>query len=281
MTTERPVSEHLLTSEHDGILDVCINRPDKLNAISTAMVERLREATDRFARRTDLRVMLIRAVGKYFSAGVEVSADISPAEASSPLDGRAWYRNSYHRLFDELEAIEKPIVAAHQGPCLGGGLEMSLSCDFRLAARSALYGLPEIDIGALPGSGGVSRLTRIAGPHWARWLVMAGEQVSADQALTIGFVHRVYDDAEFDSGVHAFCRKLAGQPYEVMGLAKLSIELAADLGRAQGRNVERISNSLLFTGAEHKRLVHAFLDRQAAKKAARTPTATPREGKTG
>jgi enoyl-CoA hydratase len=273
------VSEHLLTTEREGILDVCFNRPEKLNALSTAMVDRLREATERFARRSDLRVMLIRAIGKYFTAGVEVSPDISPAEGSSPLEGRAWYRNSYHRLFDELEAIEKPIVAAHQGPCLGGGLEMSLSCDFRLAARSALYALPEIDIGALPGSGGVSRLTRIAGPHWARWLVMAGEQVSAEQALVMGFVHRVYDDADFEAGVQAFCRKLAGQPYEVMGLAKLAIELAVDLGRAQGRNVERISNSLLFTGAEHKRLVHAFMDRQASKKAARKAAPPADEGK--
>jgi enoyl-CoA hydratase len=269
------VTEHLLARERDGILEVCFNRPDKLNALSGAMIDGLRDATDRFARRPDLRVMLIRATGKYFTAGVEVSPDISPSQGSSSLDGRAWYRNTYHRLFDELESIEKPIVAAHQGPCLGGGLEMSLSCDFRLAARSARYGLPEIDIGALPGSGGVSRLTRIAGPHWARWLVMAGEQVSADDAVHMGFVHRVYDDADFEAGVDAFCAKLARQPYEVMGLAKLTIELAADLGRAQGRNVERISNSLLFTGAEHKHLVQAFMDRQAAKRAARQPMPQP------
>jgi enoyl-CoA hydratase/carnithine racemase len=146
---------------------------------------------------------------------------------------------------------------------------MSLSCDFRLAATSARYGLPEIDIGALPGSGGVSRLTRIAGPHWARWLVMAGEQVSGDQALNMGFVHAVFPDAEFNDRVDTFCARLAKQPYEVMGLAKLSIELAADLDRNQARNVERISNSILFTGQEHKALVQAFLDRQAAKRKAR------------
>ena len=145
-------------------------------------------------------------------------------------------------------------------------MELSLSCDFRLAARSATYRLPEIDIGALPGSGGISRLTRMAGPHWARWLVMAGEQVAATDAVTMGFVHRVYEDAVFDAEVQAFCRKLAQQPFELLGLAKLSIELAQDLDRTQGRNVERIANSILFTGAEHKALVQAFLDRQAAKR---------------
>jgi enoyl-CoA hydratase len=229
----------------------------------------LRESVARFGRRADLRVLLIRASGTYFSAGVEISADLSPAQDSSPLQGRDWYRNTYHRLFDEVEAIEKPIVAAHQGPCLGGALELSLSCDFRLAARSAAYALPEINLGALPGSGGVSRLTRLVGPHWARWLVMAGERVGAEQALNIGLVHRVWDEAEFAAGVEEFCRKLAAQPYEVMGLAKLAIELAADLDRGQGRNVERIANSMLFTGAEHKRLLQAFLDRQTAKRAAR------------
>ena len=263
------MDEKLLISEREHILEVIFNRPEKLNALSDEMVDALGGAVELFGTRSDLRVMLIRAVGKYFSAGVEITAHISPDVAGSTLEGRRWYRNKYHKLFDELEAIEKPIVAAHQGPCLGGGLELSLSCDFRLAAQSARYGLPEIDIGALPGSGGVSRLTRIAGPHWARWLVMAGEQVSADQALTMGFIHQVFADAEFDDRVWDFCIKLTRQPYEVLGLAKLSIELAADLDRAQSRNVERISNSLLFTGEEHKALVRAFMERQASKRRTR------------
>jgi enoyl-CoA hydratase/carnithine racemase len=262
------MAEHLLMSERDGIFEVTLNRPEKYNAISDSMLEGLRRAIDTFGSRRDLRVMLLRAVGKYFSAGVEINPDISPT-VDGTLDGRAWYRRKYHVLFDEFEAVEKPIVAAHHGACLGGALELSLSCDFRLAAAGARYGLPEIDIGALPGSGGVSRLTRIAGPHWARWLVMAGEQVSSEQALQMGFVHAVYADEDFEARVQAFCSKLAKQPYEVLGLAKLSIELAADLDRGQARNVERIANSMLFTGAEHKALVQAFLERQAAKRKSR------------
>lgn len=261
----------VLVSEDSGILDVVLNRPEKYNAISDEMLEQLREAAGLFASKRDLRVMLMRANGKYFSAGVEINPDISPDVGNSTLDGRRWYRTKWHSFFDELEAIEKPIVAAHQGPCLGGGLELSLSCDFRLAAAGARYGLPELEIGALPGSGGISRLTRIAGPHWARWLVMAGEQVTADQALSMGIVHAVYDDAGFASQTRAFCSTLATRSYELLGLAKLSIELATDLDRAQGRNVERISNSILFTGAEHKALVQAFMERQAAKRKARDP----------
>ncbi|QIL74012.1 enoyl-CoA hydratase/isomerase family protein (plasmid) [Diaphorobacter sp. HDW4B] len=258
--------QHVIEREFDGVFEFRLNRPEKLNAITPAMFEALGDAVARFAANPDLRVMLISSTGPYFTSGLQVTADISPAEGSSTLEGRAWYRNTYHRLFDEIEAVEKPIVAAHQGHCFGGGLELSLSCDFRLAARSATYRLPEIDIGALPGSGGVSRLTRVAGPHWARWLVMAGESVTADEAVNMGFVHRVHEDAEFAAAAEAFCRKLARQPYEMLGLAKLSIELAKDLDRAQGRNVERIANSMLFTGAEHKRMVQAFLDKQAQKR---------------
>jgi enoyl-CoA hydratase len=262
------VEQHLLQSERDGVLEVTLNRPDKYNAISDAMLDGLRGAIDTFGSRRELRVMLLRAAGKHFSTGVEITPEMTP-DVESTLDARAWYRKKFHALFDEFEAIEKPVVAAHQGRCLGGALELSLSCDFRLAAKSAQYGLPEIDLGALPGSGGVSRLTRLAGPHWTRWLVMAGEQVSSDQALNMGFVHAVYGDDEFESRVRTFCAKLARQPYEVLGLAKLSIELAVDLDRAQARNVERIANSMLMTGAEHKALVSAFLERQAAKRQAR------------
>jgi enoyl-CoA hydratase/carnithine racemase len=104
---------------------------------------------------------------------------------------------------------------------------------------------------------------------------MAGERATADEAVTMGFVHRVYDDAEFAAEAQAFCRKLAKQPYEMLGLAKLSIELAQDLDRAQGRNVERIANSMLFTGAEHKAMVQAFLDRQAAKRRQRQAGGEP------
>jgi enoyl-CoA hydratase len=261
----------VLINEGDGILDVVLNRPEKYNAISDEMLEHLREAANLFASKRDLRVMLIRANGKYFSAGVEINPGISPDVGNSTLDGRRWYRTKWHSFFDELEAIEKPIVAAHQGPCLGGGLELSLSCDFRLAAPAARYGLPELEIGALPGSGGISRLTRVAGPHWTRWLAMAGEQVTADQALSMGIVHAIYDDAVFESRTRAFCSKLATRSYELLGLAKLAIELATDLDRAQARNVERISNSILFTGAEHKALVHAFMESQAAKRKAREP----------
>jgi enoyl-CoA hydratase len=259
------VAGQLLVTDREGILEVILNRPEKYNAISDAMWDGLRETVSLFGARRDLRVMLIRAHGKYFSAGSDLNTETTPEFGGSTLDGRHWFRNKWHALYDELESIEKPIVTAHQGPCLGGAFEMSLSCDFRLASSSARYGLPEIKIGALPGSGGISRLTRLAGPHWARWIVMAGEQVTAEQALSMGIVHAVYPVESFESDTRSFCGRLAALPYEALGLAKLSIELAVDLDRAQARNVERVSSSILFTGEEHKALLCAFVERKRTK----------------
>lgn len=252
--------------EREGILELIFNRPEKYNALNDSMIAGLDQAAAHFADRRDLRVMLIRGVGRYFSAGIDITPQISPEVNGSTLDGRHWYRQKYHGVFDQLENVEKPVVVAHQGPCLGGALELSLSCDFRLATPAAHYALPELNIGALPGSGGISRLTRIAGSHWARWLVMAGEHMDAQQALSAGLIHRIYPPETFEQNVWEFCQRLAQRPYELLGLAKLSIELAADLGRAQGRDIERISNSILFTGAEHKALVQAFIEQQAEKR---------------
>jgi enoyl-CoA hydratase/carnithine racemase len=150
-----------------------------------------------------------------------------------------------------MEAIEKPFVAAHHATCVGGGLEMSLSCDFRLAAKSASYSFPEGKFGVLPASNGVSRLTRIVGTHWARYLIMANLPVDADRAYTMGLVHEVWPDDVFEQKTLAFCQHVAKQNAEQMGAAKIAIELSRDVGLAQARNVERMANSALMLNPEY------------------------------
>jgi enoyl-CoA hydratase/carnithine racemase len=156
-----------------------------------------------------------------------------------------------HRIYDEMEAIEKPIVVAHHATCVGGGLELSLSCDFRLAAKSASYAFPEGKMGVLPASNGVSRLARVIGPHWARYLIMANIPADADRALIMGLVHEVFPDESFEEDVMRFCRHLAQQNGEQMGTAKIAIELAHDVGLAQARNVERLANSALMLNPDY------------------------------
>ena len=242
----------LLTTEQDGILIATLNRPDKLNALNRETMELLTDAVIHFRNSHDLKVMLIRATGRYFCAGADLKGGeeqkkISPTQhtASGIRENHRLNLNNMQQLWDEMEHIEKPFVVAHQGMCVGGGLELSLSCDFRLAAKSAGYAFPEGQFGVLPASSGVSRLTRLCGPHWARWLIMANKAADADKALTMGLVHEVYPDESFETDVMDFCRHLANQNGEQMGAAKVAIELCADVGRDQGRNIERMANSAL------------------------------------
>lgn len=242
----------LIRSEWDGVLELTVNRPEKLNALTRSIFAGIGEAVDDLRTRSDLKVMLIRSTGRYFSAGVDLTEPDGGEFAESPSQARTWMRrilmSGMHSLYEEMERVEKPIVVAHHATCVGGGLEMSLSCDFRLASQSANYWFPEMQIGVLPLSNGVGRLTRIVGAHWARWMVLANERVTAERALTMGLVHEVYPDEEFEGKVRDFCRKLAGFPREVMAAGKLAIEMAVDLPIDQARQLERLTfSSLAFT----------------------------------
>lgn len=142
-----------------------------------------------------------------------------------------------------------------------------MSCDFRLAAESATFALPEMpNLAALPGSGGISRLTRLIGPHWARWISLACRTVDARKALLMGLVHEVYPDAEFASDVQTFARDLTKLPREAMGLAKLAIDIAADSDRIVACNFDRVANTLLSSSDEHLQLLDAFNKRSAERK---------------
>lgn len=258
----------LVVVETRGPIQVAIlNRPEKLNAITGEMAQALWSAHRDFAADPALRVMLIRANGRYFSAGADINADLMPgSELGGQSAFRSWYRSSgssLHPMLDAFEVCEKPIVAAHHGPCFGGALEISLSCDFRLAGQSALYALPEIDLGGLPGSGGMSRLTRLVGPAWARWLAVAGETVTAERALAMGLVHAVHADDMFADEVMAFCQRLAAKPPEAVAAGKLAIDLISELDRAQGRNVERLTVGSLVMGDEFKEAIAAVRSKLA------------------
>jgi enoyl-CoA hydratase len=262
----------LLIEELGPILRVTLNRPEKLNALNRGIMEGLQEAVRLYASRDDLRVFLITASGRYFCAGAELGGGGMPGplnDGSSAM--RQWYRSGVmgygmHPLYDEMEALEKPFVVAHHAPCVGGGLELSLSCDFRLAARSAHYSLPEAKLGSIPASGGVSRLTRLVGPQWSKWMIMGEQKIEADRALAIGLVQAVYADESFEAEVMAFCNTLAAQPPEMMAMAKLTIDLCADLTPGRARTVERLGQSVLGTGAEARGLMESW--RARFKKAA-------------
>src|ERR1700757_2661494 len=246
MTEDAP---HMLIEEDGAILIATLNRPDKLNALSRQTMEIFEKAVHRFRDTPELMVMLIRATGRYFSAGADLREGAGGApdysKGSTIRETHRLKLNGMQRIYDEMEHIEKPFVVAHQGTGVGAGLEMSLSCDFRLAAESARYSFPESKFGSLPASNGVSRLTRIVGTHWTRYLVMGNFIADARKAEIMGLVHEVWPDEGFQERALEFCRHLTRNDGEQMGVAKLAIELSRDVNLDQARQVERMPNSTL------------------------------------
>lgn len=254
----------LLRNEWDGVLEVVLNRPDKLNSINIEMMELLGKAVRDFRDESRHKVLLIRGVGRYFCAGADVSEPLDYEFDGSPARVRLYVRKKLKtgmaNLWQELERIEKPSVVAHHAPCVGGGLELSLSCDFRLAAKSAHYSLPEIEFGMLPLSGGLSRLTRVCGPHWAKWMILANRKITAERALIAGLVHDVIPDETFEEEAKQFARELAARPSEALAIGKTAIDLCAETATDDARAVERLVYASLQFSDEYKTL---YAERQA------------------
>lgn len=265
--TEQP---HLLVTQEDQILIATFNRPEKLNAMSMQLMALLGEAVERFRDTPELKVMLIRATGRYFSAGADLKGEgehsVAPNTGSGIREMHRRLPTRMRQIWDEMEAIEKPFVVAHQARCVGGSLEMSMSCDFRLAAKSASYAFPEAKFGVLPATNGVSRLVRLVGPHWARLLITANMPVDADEARIMGLVHKIFPDETFEDDVMAFCRHLTQQNGEMMGASKVAIELCNDLPAHQAASVERLVNSSLMLGDDYKKLMTSHIASIGAKK---------------
>ena len=168
-------------------------------------------------------------------------------------------------LYVKMEAIEKPFVAAHQATCVGGGLELSLSCDFRLAAQSARYSFPENKLGSIPASNGVSRLTYLCGVNWAKYMILAAKPLDAQRALVAGLVCEIFPDETFETDVLDWCRELAGQPPEMAAIAKLTIDLAAETTPDNAKKIERLGQSVLQIGDEQSAMLEAMKAKLSGK----------------
>ncbi|MGE0880283.1 MAG: enoyl-CoA hydratase/isomerase family protein [Acidimicrobiia bacterium] len=228
--------------EADGVLTFTLTREAKANAVSWEMFAAMRDAAEELDERKYLRVLVYAAEGKFFTSGLDLS---SPALQAADGDFRRFYRG-FHAWLDYLEMIEKPVIMAVQGRCLGLGIELGASCDFRLASDAATFELPEIaNLALIPGSGGISRLTRIVGPHWTKYLVMAGKRISAEKAEQIGYVHEVCAASSFVDLVHDFAVALTKVPAEALGIAKLGIDHAVTADRRASRDFDRMAQSYL------------------------------------
>src|SRR5687767_2100504 len=193
-----------LLLEHDGAVAILtLNRPTVLNALNRPTLDELRQAMLDLKRDDTVRVVIITGAGeKAFVAG----ADINELAVQVPTSGREHALAGQH-VFDLIENLGKPVIAAINGFALGGGCELAMACTLRVAADTAKLGQPEINLGILPGYGGTQRLARLVGKGIALDLLLSGRQISATEALQIGLVNRVVPSAE----LMAECRKLASE----------------------------------------------------------------------
>ena len=252
--------EFIDLTKSDGIATLRLNRPDALNAWNLQMREELRDAVQELVEDDDLRVAIVTGTGRAFSAGEDVRG-MGDLTDVGPKGFRRRVR-MIHNVFDEIEQMEIPVIAAINGVAAGGGLELCLSCDFRFAAASARMGLPEGNVGLIPGSGGISRLVKLVGPAKAKMLVMTGEIVPADKALALGLVEEVVPDDQLMDHALAFARKLAAKAPLALGTAKLVINQCANVDVETGRNFERIGQSVLKLTDDHREGRDSFVEKR-------------------
>ena len=180
----------IVVERHETIVTLTLNRPDKLNAIDGAMLDALSEVLGEIERDPGVRAVILTGAGRAFSAG----ADIKEWTALTPLEfARSWGLRG-HALFDRLAALPPPVIAAINGIAFGGGLELALCADIRIASDQARLGLPEVTIAALPGWGGTQRLPRLIGPGRAKHMILTGQPVDAARAEAFGLVSEVVEE---------------------------------------------------------------------------------------
>lgn len=246
-----------------GVAVLRLNRPENLNSWNQQMRSELRDAVGSLVADDALRVAVITGTGRAFSAGEDVRGMKSLAEIGT----RGFRRvvRDIHNVFDEVEAIEIPVIAAINGVAAGGGLELALSCDFRFAASTAKLGLPENNVGLIPGSGGCSRLVRTVGLSTAKRLVMTAEMVTAERALQIGLVDEVHAPEVLMDAALDFARKLAMRAPQALGIAKLVLNNCAKVDPDTARNFERLGQSILKKTDDHLEGAAAFVEKRPPK----------------
>jgi enoyl-CoA hydratase/carnithine racemase len=243
-----------------GVAVLRLNRPDNFNSWNQKMRDELRAAVGELVADDGLRVAVITGTGRAFSAG----EDVRGMKGLADIGTRGFRRvvRDIHNVFDEVEAIEVPVIAAINGVAAGGGLELALSCDFRFAADTAKLGLPENNVGLIPGSGGCSRLVRTVGLSTAKRLVMTAEMVPAERALHYGLIDEVFPADRLMEESLAFARRLAARAPQALGIAKVVLNNCARVDPDTARNFERLGQSILKKTEDHLEGARAFVEKR-------------------
>jgi len=245
----------------DGIATITLNRPDKLNAMNAEMRSEFNSLVDELYSNKQIKVIIFTGEGRAFSAGGDI--DFLDQEWSTPEFRQETQR--FSGFFDALEQMEKPVLAAINGPCTGAGLQITLSCDIRLASDRAEFGFRENQIGLIPGAGGCSRLVKLIGYGKAKELIFTGEMISAEEALRIGLINRVMPHELLLEETQKLARHLLSRSPIALGLAKRILWNCVNVDLATGRSIESLAQSILIKTEDHKEGIRAFREKRTPK----------------
>jgi enoyl-CoA hydratase/carnithine racemase len=249
----------LAVTVSDDVAVVTLHRPDVRNAINARMLTELRDLLARLRDDDTVGAVVFTGAGdRAFAAGADIG-ELREYTAHTGLEAQM------QRTYDEIEAFEKPTVAAVNGPALGGGCELAMSCDIRIAAETARFGLPETALSVLPGAGGTQRLARLAGTGRSIEMIMTGRAVDATEAERIGLVTSVVSAAELIDAARDTARRILARGPLAVRLAKLVVRTGMDADRNTGLVVERLAQALLYTSHDKHEGAEAFLGKRPAE----------------
>lgn len=254
------MAETVLLEREGRVAILTVNRPDKLNALNQQVRDETLELLAEIENDDAVGVVVITGAGdKSFIAG----ADIQEFEGRSPLDQRQAMR--FPRIFDAMATFPKPVIAMINGFCLGGGCELALSCDLRIASERARLGQPEINLGIIPGGGGTQRLPRLVGLGQAMKIILTGDMLSAEEALRIGLVDEVVPHGELRAKTLELAAKIASKSPLTVRVAKEAVRASQRLAIEEGILYERDLFCLCFSTEDKKEGVAAFLEKRQAE----------------
>lgn len=253
--------KNLLMEVDGGIALVTINRPKSLNALNSETLAELNQLFGEIAERKDIRVVILTGSGqKAFVAG----ADISEMVNATPAEGRKMGLLA-KEAFLKLEEMPQVTIAAVNGYALGGGCEISMACDIRIASSNAKFGQPETGLGILPGFGGTQRLARLVGKGRAKEIIFTGDQITAEEAYRIGLANHVVPQEELIDYCKEMARKIMSKGSYAVSLAKEAINTGTETDLNAGLTLEADLFGLAFSTHDKKEGMTAFLEKRKAE----------------
>jgi enoyl-CoA hydratase len=253
--------ENLLFEKRGAISVVTINRPKVLNALNMATMGELREAFTAIRDDAETRVAILTGGGeKAFVAG----ADIGELNKQDPVQAKE-YTHRGQAVLDLIENLGKPVICAVNGFALGGGCEIAMACSFRIASENAKFGQPEVKLGIIPGYGGTQRLPRLVGKGPAMQLILAGEMMSAEEALRIGLVNEVVAAAELIARCEAIAQKVIANAPLAVQYCMEAVNKGMDMPLREGLYLEAVLFGLACATEDKKEGTSAFLEKRAAQ----------------